>query len=189
MKIGLFSGVFDPIHYGHLKLAKSACSELNLDAIYFIPTATPPHKKNLTPIHHRYKMLKIAISGNEKFKISRYEMKKTVSYSQDTIKHFGRIFKNDEIFFIIGADSLCELKTWKGGTSLLDLCKFVVGIRPKVKIKNIPKKIKQKVIFLKSEMLNISANEIRKKIKNKENIKHLLPQKVIDYITAHKLYQ
>ena len=112
MRIGLLGGTFDPIHNGHLYLAKKVSSKLSLEKIIFIPTYLPPHKTDvkITPARHRYNMVRLAIAGNKRFEASNIEIKrKGRSYSVETLRQVRKRYGNSaEIFFITGSDSLQE---------------------------------------------------------------------------------
>jgi len=188
MKIGILGGTFDPIHNGHLHLAKKVCQKLKLSKIIFIPTYLPPHKKGVkvTPAKHRYAMLKIALKGNKIFRISDIEIKrKGRSYSVETLRHMRRKYgPKADLFFITGSDSLKELDKWKNLKEILSLCKFVVARRPGFSIKKAPKNF----VFLKINAKNISARDIRKKIRSGKSVGNLMPCAVRNYIYKYKLY-
>jgi len=188
MKIGVLGGTFDPIHNGHIYLAKRVCQKLALDKVLFIPTYFPPHKKGakVTPAKHRYNMLKLAISGNKKFKISNMEIKrKGRSYSVETLRRLRKKYgQKAELFFITGSDSLKELDKWKNLKEILSLCKFVIAKRPGFGIKKAP----ENFVFLKINAKNISARDIRNKISSDKSISNLIPGAVKNYIYKYKLY-
>ena len=115
-KIAIFGGSFNPIHNGHLQVAKSALSECGLKKVIFLPNANPPHKnkEHIISAHHRYNMVALATDGFENFEISNYEMNSDKpSYTINTLRHMKSVY-NAELFFIIGADSLYTLNLWKG---------------------------------------------------------------------------
>jgi len=217
MKIGIFGGAFNPIHYGHLRVAEEVRESLCLDKILFIPSGKPPFKKpDLARASHRYKMLKIAIEGNPHFKISNIEMKTPgKSYSVDTVKRLKERYKKSEFFFILGIDAFFELPRWKQPHRLLSLTNFVIISRPGYSftelssspyLKGVSKKILKKLdnglitefsfplssgrrcILCRVTALNISASGIRNLIKKGKNVKYLLPEPVKSYIISHKLY-
>ena len=117
MKIGIMGGTFDPIHNGHLHLAQTALTQFDLDQIWFMPNGMPPHKKQSSiesDIHERIAMTQIAIKTNKQFYLQEYEAKREkVSYSYKTMEHFRKMYPCDEFYFIIGADSLFSIETWK----------------------------------------------------------------------------
>jgi nicotinate-nucleotide adenylyltransferase len=199
-KIGILGGAFNPPHFGHLKIAETALKKLNLDKIIFIPAGIPPLKNSgLAPARDRLKMTSLSIEGNKNFKVSDYEIKKKKrAYTIETISYLKRKFKNCQIFWIIGEDSLREIieEKWKGGLKVLDLANFVVFTRPnhRFRLKKLPKKFEKnkkialkKVILIKKK-IPISATKIREKIKRGQSVEKFLPKKVLDYIKEKKLY-
>ena len=117
MKIGIMGGTFDPIHNGHLHLAQTALTQFDLDQIWFMPNGMPPHKKQSSiesDIHERIAMTQIAIKANKQFYLQEYEAnREKISYSYKTMEHFRKMYPCDEFYFIIGADSLFSIETWK----------------------------------------------------------------------------
>lgn len=188
MRIGILGGTFDPVHNGHLYLAKKVCEKLSLSKIIFIPTYIPPHKNrpNITPAKHRYNMLKIALSGNRKFMLSDIEIKrKGKSYSLETLRQLRKKYgPKAEIFFIAGSDALTELKRWKKLNEILRLCRFVIGERPGFTVKKIP----EGFIVFRIKAKDISSTQVRHRIKSCHSISHLVPTKVRDYIGKYRLY-
>ncbi|MBU4343775.1 MAG: nicotinate-nucleotide adenylyltransferase [Candidatus Omnitrophica bacterium] len=186
MRIGILGGSFDPIHNGHLYLAKKALNKLSLDKIIFIPAYLSPLKHKSTGALHRYEMVKLAIQGSGRFKISDIEIKrKRTSYSIETLRRLRRSYGKDaQFFFITGSDSLKELKRWKGLKDILRLCRFVVVKRPGFSIKA----RSGRFITLYIDAKDISATDIRQRIKNNRSIAMLVPKRVRGYIQTKKLY-
>ncbi len=188
MKIGILGGTFDPVHNGHIYLAKKVCAKLRLDKIIFIPSYLPPHKKGakVTSARHRFNMLKLAIQANKQFKISDMEIRrKGRSYSVETLRRLRKKYgAKAELFFIVGSDSLKELNKWKNLKEILTLCRFVVVERPGFKVSKPPKGF----IFLKIGAKDISATDIRGKIKSDRPLNSFLPDSVKRYVYRYKLY-
>lgn len=194
IKIGLLGGSFDPIHNGHLKLANWVRNKLFLNRIIFIPAAVPPHKQNvkLTDSEHRYRMVQIAIENYPDFEISDVELKRDgISYTIDTIFYFEKIFNlsKDNLFLIIGADSLLDFPNWKEPEKIIENCQVVVLQRPEVNLKNANPKYKRQAIILHSPLIDISATDIRRKVREGESIAQIVPPAVAQYIYEHNLYQ
>ena len=149
-KIGLFGGTFNPIHLGHLTVAREVKEGFDLDKIWFIPAAVPPHKemKNLAKAMDRLEMIRIAISGNPDFSVSDVELKRSgPSYTIDTVDYFKTILpKETRLFFIVGIDAFIDIEIWKSFRELFQVIPFIVMSRPgKVLsegLKNIEKAIK-----------------------------------------------
>ena len=199
-KIGVLGGTFNPPHFGHLKLAKSALNKLKLDKIIFIPAGIPALKKsNLAPAKDRLKMASLLINAEPKFKILDYEIKKREkSYTIDTIKYLKRKYRNSKIYWLIGEDSLREIseEKWKGKLKILDLANFVVFTRPNHEfiLKCLPKKFEKnkeialKKVILMKKKIPVSATKIREKIGKGQSVEKFLPKKVAKYIKEKKLY-
>ncbi len=202
MKIGIFGGTFDPIHIGHLIIAERACEELELNRLLIIPACIPPHKqeKNIVDSEHRYEMVKLATAGNTKFEVSDTELKRHgVSYSVETLRIIQAMVRVlSEYYFIIGSDMLPILHTWKEIDKLVDMCTFVVAVRPGFKKENWKKllpslspEIREKVVQhpLENPLVDISSTEIRKRAADGKSIRYLVPEPVEEYIHKHGLYR
>ncbi len=138
-KVALFGGSFDPIHAGHLAVARAALRRYHLDALFFIPSGRPPHKHRhiLAPYAHRFAMVALACADHPQFVPSLAEAGPDLSgrevfYSIETVRHFRRVFHQpgDRVYFILGADSFLEIPTWKEYEALLGSCDFIVASRP-----------------------------------------------------------
>ncbi len=193
-KIGVLGGTFDPIHIGHLVMASFAISQFKLDKVIFVPNGNPPHKTAFSNKKCRLEMTKLASKSNEKFDVSDFEiLKDEYSYTIDTVRHL----KNDdnEIYFIIGADSFYYLETWKNFDELKNECKFIAFDRisdVKTSFEDDIKKFNQKysacVLGAKMPFIDVSSTLIRKRVKNKESIDFLTTDDVKNYILEHNLY-
>lgn len=196
-KIGLLGGTFNPIHIGHLIIAEQCKEQLNLDQIIFIPNGNPPHKnKNIIDKNDRFKMLSLAIEDNKYFDISDIELKKEEpSYTINTILELKKD-TNNELFFIMGDDSLFSIQKWYKFEKLIEECNFIVFPREKQFdietynkfILNELKTTINKFNFISFPTINISSTLIREMIVKKISIKYLVPDKVINYIDSNKLY-
>jgi nicotinate-nucleotide adenylyltransferase len=188
MKIGILGGTFNPIHLGHLILAEEVMEKLNLDKIIFVPTYLPPHKDNsdIAPALDRFKMVKLAIKGNERFSVSDIEIKrKGRSYTIDTVKEFKKLYPNDELYFICGSDLLNYLDSWRDLDEILKLINFVVATRPGYPLDKIPAHIQR----IDIRAIDISGFVIRQAIKNKKSFRYLVPEAVYRYINKRGLYK
>jgi nicotinate-nucleotide adenylyltransferase len=182
--IGILGGAFDPPHIGHLMIAKEVYKTFGMDKIIWIPLNTPSHK---SPAHasaiHRFNLVKLAISGNPYFEISDIEIKrKGVSFMVDTIMEFNKNTSPSNIFLIIGIDEARNFHKWKDYKKILNFANIIVIGRPGIKY-TVPENMK----FLPL-MLDVSSTKIRKMIKQKKSIKHLVPKGVEKYIKDKKLY-
>lgn len=183
MKIGILGGSFNPVHNGHILLAKECLDKFSLDKIIFLPNNNPPHKKiDFFSFEDRINMLKLAISKYKHFEISYLEKdKKKIHYSYNTIRDN---FKDEDIYFIMGDDEFLNIKTWYRYNDFLNLCKIVVFLRnyslEYILENDIVKKYD--INFLENEKILISSSKIRYRLKNKLSIKGLVDDKVYDYI-------
>ncbi len=214
MRIGLFGGTFNPIHWGHLRSAEEIRARFDLHTVFFIPAKHPPHKKKegLISATHRLNIVRLATRSNPHFKVSRVDVDRPgTSYSIHTIRHFRERYGPRLVpFFILGMDSFEEIRTWKDYRRLFSLCHFIVMTRPGYRKKNprliLPDDIAKGLIYKKREKrfvlasnfsiyfqeitgLDISSTAIRKKVKEKESIKYLVPPEVEAYLLKHRLYQ
>jgi nicotinate-nucleotide adenylyltransferase len=134
MRLGLLGGSFNPVHNGHLGLARQAAGALPLDGVLFIPTGDPPHKceAELAPAHHRAEMIRLAIEHDPPFALSDIELTRPgKSYSIDTVQALQRKYGSaSQLYFLIGLDAFLDLPTWKAPEALLNTCRFVVIARP-----------------------------------------------------------
>src|SRR5579859_6827538 len=141
-RIALFGGSFDPIHSGHLSVARAADRRFNFDEIHFIPASRPPHKlkQHLAPFPHRFAMVALACTEHPHFVPSLAEAGEDFSgtqlhYSVDTVRYFRHVYHGDgdRLFFIIGADAFLDIPMWKEYETLLGLCDFIVANRPGIR--------------------------------------------------------
>lgn len=189
-KIGLFGGSFDPVHRGHIALARMAARELALDEVIFIPAKQPPHKlsKQLAPARHRAAMLKTALAAYPKFSISSFELRRpSTTFTYQTVEYFKKRFPRSQLFFIIGTDSLADLATWKRISHLLELCVFVAGKRPGAAAKNAI--YAHSVRFLKKAAPAISSTDIRARVAANKSLAGLVSPNVASYIRSRGLYR
>ena len=190
--MGILGGVFDPIHYGHLVVAREVREELSLDRVFFVPSASPPHKEesSLAPAKDRYRMAVLATRGDPYFSVSSLEIRRPgKSYSIETVKKFQKIYGPEvEIYFITGADAVLEIVTWKDVDELLRLCKFVVVPRPGFDIGKLEKRYREQVQVVKVSALQISSTDIRNRLRQGRSVRYLIPERVERYIRRRGLY-
>ena len=191
MKICLFGGTFDPPHIGHLLIAQTVCEAEDFDKILFIPALLPPHKKDITHIDHRIEMVKIAISDNPKFEYSDVDiLRGGVSYSIDSIIDVKRKLdvKDQNLFYLIGSDSLIDFKNWKEPKKILDECNVIVAIRPGFRPSDIPPWILQKVHFANIPRFELSSSKIRSRWIEDLTIRYMVTLPIWEYINQNNLY-
>ncbi|MBN3534540.1 nicotinate-nucleotide adenylyltransferase [Mycoplasma procyoni] len=181
MKIGIFGGSFDPIHNGHIKVAKEAIEQLNLDKLYFVPTFKSPFKtkQKYAPWEDRIKMIEMV--KPQKSEISLFEIKrKGTSYTIDTVSHFKKQFPNDELFLILGSDNLDKLHKWKEIETISKSVQIVIFKRNKNIFKENLKKFN--CLLLNNQIYEFSSSDVKK-----GNFSGLDP-KVNQYIGDNYLY-
>lgn len=189
MKIGIMGGSFDPIHIGHIDMAEKCRTEFQLDKIMFLPSADPPHKKNITSVEKRVEMVSAAINDFSDFYLSRLEADRIgKTYTYDTALELKKT--NDDYYFIIGSDSLNNLHNWHNAEKLFKMLKFIVVDRQHINENSISAmKLGAQLYFSKHTGLDVSSTEIREKIKNGKNVKKLLPEGVWEIIDKYGLYK
>ncbi len=191
MRVCIFGGTFDPPHIGHLLIAQTVCEAEKFDKILFIPANIPPHKKNISAVNDRLAMLNLAIKGNPNFEISDMEIERGgVSYTIDTLKDIRSSFikAEDELFYLIGSDSLLGFKKWKNPKEILKHCNVVVAIRPGFRPSDIPAWILHRIQFANIPRFEISSSNIRQRWRENKTIRYLVTLPVWEYINHHNLY-
>jgi nicotinate-nucleotide adenylyltransferase len=194
-RIGVFGGAFNPVHTAHLIIAEDVRQQMHLNKVLFIPYAKPPHKEHgeLSDAEIRLHMINLAISDNPFFESSDMEIKRgknSVTYTVDTLLELREQYKNEQVklYLIIGIDNLIDLHTWKDPGKLFLLSEVVVLNRPGYLIQNVQNDYNRQVIFIPAPNLDISATDIRFKIKENKSIKYLVPKAVEEFIKNNKLY-
>lgn len=188
MKIGIFGGTFDPPHLGHLDISKQAINELNLDKLIILPAGDPPHKQN-TPIsnkEHRLSMCR-QLFNQDKMVVEDYEIQKVgKSYTYETLEHYSN--ENDQLYLIIGGDSLYHISSWKNPDRIFQLAKvFAIG-RMEDKKDDYLERYKDRIIISGNNVAKVSSTEIRIKSQFNIGIDNLVSKEVEKYIKDNKLY-
>ena len=201
MRLGILGGSFDPVHCGHLLLAECCREQCRLDAVWFLPTAVPPHKQTqeLTPAAERIEMLELAIAGNPALSVCRYETDRGgVNYTVDTLTHFYKEDPGRELFFLMGADMLLDLPNWRDAPRVCELAMPVVVRRPDVQAMDFkclreiagPERIEQiRNHQVEMPRIGISSTEVRCRIQTNQSIRYRVPRAVEMYIETHGLYK
>lgn len=183
MKIGLYGGAFNPLHNGHMAVARAAIEKAELDTLIFIPTGNAPHKKEGDISREdRFNMLILATEDEKKMEVSDYELSRySVNYSADTVEYFKSLYPDDELYFIIGDDSYNALDTWYEPHRILEASTLLVFPREGAQV--LPP-----AVAIPMERVEASSSKIREKIKMGKDCRNLLPKKVFDYIIRRNLY-
>jgi len=199
-KIGISGGTFNPIHIGHLIIAETVRDKFGLDKVLFIPSGMPPHKNlgSVVCAEKRFDMVQRAVEGNPYFVASRIEIdRKGYTYTVDTMKKLREIYGNDtSLYYIIGADVLNDLLSWRSFEEVFKICEFIAVLRPgndKKAFYNQMEYLKDtygvKIHFIDAPLIEISSTEIRGRVKQGRSIKYLVPESVEEYIESNKLYK
>lgn len=198
MRLGIFGGTFDPVHYGHLMVAESCREQLRLDEVRWIPAASPPHKPGvrITDGHARADMLELAVSGYADFKVDRRELKRSgPSFTVDTLKEIHGEFPSAELFLLIGADSLRDFLTWRDPSQIADMATIVACNRPGVAAIStdqverwVGSNLASRVIPVQIPGTDLSATDLRNRAKNGQSLRFRTPRAVEAYLLQHKLY-
>lgn len=192
MKIGIFGGTFDPPHIGHLIVADDARAALGLDEVLFIPAARSPHKleRKTASATHRLKLIRLAIAGNPAFRVSDIEIQRgRISYTVNTLERLHASRPHDELFLLIGMDNVKKFDTWKAPERIIELVTIVVMTRPGVQQARMPKRIAHKTLMCAVPEIGISSTDIRHRVQHGRPFRHLVPDKVYEYILKNKLYR
>ncbi len=200
--IGLFGGSFDPIHHGHLIVARAIFEQLGLERMIFLPSASPPHKEahDLTEAAHRAEMVKLAIEDEPGFAFSDFDLSRSgPTYTIDTIAHFrAHAGRGVGLCWIIGADSLADLPSWHRVSALVDECRIVTAARPGwtgMDWDKLHGVLRDEQIarlrhgVFETPRLEISSTDIRRRVFEGRSIRYLVPDCVRDYIESHQLYR
>lgn len=191
MKLGIFGGTFNPIHYGHLISAEIIRSDFNLDKIIFVPSKIPVHKDLAGNVsaEERYAMTLLAVRDVKEFEVSKIEIdRKGPSYTFVTINEMKLIYPNDSLYLVIGMDSLHEIATWKEPEQLRSVS--VIAMRRPVgdnTTKLDPGSYN--ILYADNPLVDISSTRVRERLRNKKSVRFLLPEPVIEYIYKKGLYQ
>jgi nicotinate-nucleotide adenylyltransferase len=183
-KIGLYGGSFDPIHHGHLILAREALESLGLERVIFIPAGVSPHKlgRPPAPAHLRGEMVAAAVQGEERLDWNDCEIRrKGPSFAIDTVRDMQALFPDAQIFYFIGEDNLAALHTWKEISQLRRMVQFVVFSRG-----GSPTDHGFPVL---SRRVDISSTDIRNRIASGLSARYLLPEAACHLIAQHQLYR
>ena len=199
MRVGVFGGTFDPIHLGHLAVARSIQSSLGLDNVVFVPAGQPWLKAD-TPVSRvkdRVQMLRLALARRRALELSTIEADRPgPSYTVDTMETLQRQLGSDaDFFFLLGSDALMDIAKWKEPQRLIQLCQLVAFARPGFGLPTMEALevavpgISMRVVFAEVPQVNIRATDIRRRIAEGRSIQRLVPRVVERYILEHGLYE
>jgi nicotinate-nucleotide adenylyltransferase len=206
----VLGGTFDPIHYGHLRMAEELAEALGLTEVRIIPAGQPPHRTApRTPARHRLEMARLAIAGNPRFKLDEREVSQArASYTVDTLSALRtELGKQQPIWLLMGADAFLGLSTWKEWQRLFELAHIAVAHRPgyrlaqsdalddglrheleRRQVSGAPDTPAGSVLLRPITQLDISATDIRSRLQEGRSARYLTPDSVLDYIQKNNLY-
>ena len=217
-RVALYGGTFDPVHLGHLEIARGVSELFEIQRVLFIPALTAPHKQTrvVTSAIHRYAMLALATQDDPRFFVSTFELDAPDRrYTVDTVAHFQSSFgDSSELFFIMGADSWSEITTWREWEQLLTMTNHIVVTRPGYDVNdgNLSKFLRDRIVDLRVDedpktmvqnvsgkgifvtdvvMKDISATEIRRAANEDRfaDLANQVPQTVLEYIKKYRIYR
>lgn len=188
-RLGVLGGSFDPIHNGHLVAAYQVAQAYKLAKVIFVPAGNQWQKTAATSAVHRLKMAILATQDEPLFEVSDLDVNRPgATYTADTLADLHGLYPNDELVFIGGADAISGLDSWKDSQKLLELAKFVAVTRPGYSFVQ-PKVSNGNIELLEIPALDISSTQVRENLEAGSSLEGLVPQKVLQYIQAHHLYQ
>ncbi len=198
-KIGILGGTFDPIHNAHLLLGESAREQFGLDRVIFIPNnlAHLPNRTEVASGENRYQMVKMAIKDNPYFTCSRIEIDKAGgTYTYNTIQELKLMYPGDELFLILGGDSVIGIDNWYMAKELLQSCTILAAVREDDDLAALDKKRKElgeqfnaDIRLLKFNRIDISATEVRNRVRTGRSIRYMVPDEVIEFLCIKGLYK
>jgi nicotinate-nucleotide adenylyltransferase len=201
MRIGVFGGTFDPVHLGHLIVAEQCREQANLDQVWFMPSARPPHKRDqtLTPFAQRAEMLALAIAGHPAFRIDEIEKERPgLSFTADTLEELDRVQPGNEWFLIVGSDTLADLPTWHEPARVVARATLLVAARPGAKTPSaegvrhalqLSEGEAVRLQIIASPLIDISSRDLRRRAAEGRSLRYLVPRSVECYVEGKGLYR
>jgi len=190
MRLGIFGGTFDPVHLGHLILAEQCREQARLEQVLFVPAAQPPHKpRPQAPFAQRVEMLQLAISGNPAFRVDELEGERSgPSYTADTLAELRRRRPGDELFLIVGADSLRDLPAWYQPQRIAELATLVVVARPEAPpLHDLGGAFRCERVEM--PLIGIASRELRHRLAEGRSVRYQVSRAVEAYIVDKALYR
>ena len=201
MRIGVFGGTFDPVHYGHLILAEQCREQGRLDQVWFVPAPRPPHKADqpLTRFEQRVEMLALALAGNPTFRIDEVEKERTgPSFTVDTLDALQRQHPGDEFFLLVGSDTLADLPHWHDPVGVLRRAGLMVMLRPGHPLLpaaalrasvGLPADVELRLEVAETPLIDISSRDLRRRVVLGKSLRYFLPRAVEVYLHNKQVYR
>jgi nicotinate-nucleotide adenylyltransferase len=186
LRLGIFGGTFDPPHLGHLIVAQDVVEILRLDRFLFVPAGEPPHKtdRRVSPAPLRLEMVRALVAGNGAFEVSELEVARNgPSFTVDTLAHYREVHPDAEIFFILGADQAASFDTWHRPEEIPSLATLAVMDRGGSEVSG------DRFMPVSVTRVDISATEIRERVRTGRSIRYLVPKNVTEIIERNRLYR
>lgn len=191
MRIAVFGGTFDPIHFGHLITAEIILENQNFDQIWFIPAFyhVLKDKDSVSDPMHRLKMVQLATEDNPHFKVLDIEIRKQrMSRTFDTLSELKSQYPNMALHFMVGIDALNQFDKWYRVKDIFKLASIITFGRPPFQLNEVGKRFLEKCVLVKVPLIEISSTDIRKRVREGKTIRYFVPHKVEEYIYKNKLY-
>jgi nicotinate-nucleotide adenylyltransferase len=198
VRTGIFGGTFDPIHVGHLAAAEVARAELGLARVVFVPAARPPHKDAVVaPAEDRLAMVRLAVADNPAFEVSDAEVRRPgPSFTVDTLRTLAGEQPSQELFYLLGSDSLLDLPTWHDPEGLCRLATFAVLLRPGWPRARLeawhaaqPPGRRPRMVVVEVPALDVASRDLRRRLALGRTVRYLLPEAVRTYALERGLYR
>ena len=194
--IGILGGTFDPVHNGHIAAARQLLGVADVDQVWLMPNATPPHRTAapVAPAEDRMRMVEVAVAGYDGLVASRVEVDRGgISYTFDTIRELAREYPGQRFTLLIGSDAALQIRSWHNADALLDEASFVIFNRPETALA--PQTLHElgfapartRIVHLDTPA--IAAHQVRDRLARGAPIDDLVPSAVVDYIRTHELYR
>ena len=198
-QVGIMGGTFDPVHNAHLALAEQAYSQFSLDEVWMMPNGNPPHKRNHSQadVKHRMEMLRLAIDGIPYLKLCDLEQSgKSYHYTYETMSILNQTYPDHQFYFIMGADSLFDFDEWREPGIICRECILLAATRDHCRrdeilrrIEELHEKFDADIRVLNTPNMDVASEEIRKRIRSREDVSDMLPEDVEGYIRRNHLYE
>jgi nicotinate-nucleotide adenylyltransferase len=201
MRVGVFGGTFDPVHYGHLILAEQSREQARLDEVWFVPAARPPQKEAqaVTRFDQRVEMLALALAGNPAFRVQELENERPgPSYTADTLAELRARHPDAELFLLVGSDSLVDLPTWREPRRVIEQAGLLVVARPGSPVLpadelrarlGLNPDVTLHFEVVRAPLVDISSRDLRARVARGRTIRYFLPRAVECYVADKRLYR
>jgi len=199
MRLGIFGGTFDPVHYGHLLLAEQCLEQCRLDQVWFLPAGVPPHKleRTIASGKARAEMLELAVAGHGRFRIDRRELDRAdPCYTVETLTALHAEDPARELYFLLGADSLVDFPTWREPRRIVELARLAVVNRGEAPLADLgPLRsllgpaLESRVQIDTIPGVDFSSSDIRRRVREGKSIRYMTPRAVECYIQKHGPYK